>query len=150
MFMETNEFWSIIGMLDWDESGDDEAVIEPVVNYLSKVSIEEIYQFEELLSQKLHALDTKAHAKEIGEDAYIDENKYFSPDAFLYSRCVIVANGEEIFDHVLNNPSDFPKDMEFEAILYVAQEAYERKTGQEWEYSSPTDYESFKNVSGWQ
>lgn len=40
--------------------------------------------------------------------------------------------------------------MEFEAILYVAREAYEQKNEKEWEYVSPTDYETYKNVSGWQ
>lgn len=148
--MNASEFWSIIGMLNWDESGDDEAVVEPVVNYLSKKSDDEIFQFEELLAQKLFALDTKAHAKEIGEDAYVTDEEYFSVDGFLYSRCVVVANGEEFFQHILKNPKEFPKDMEFEAILYVAQEAYEQKNDSEWQYVSPTNYETYKNVSGWQ
>ena len=147
--MNENEFWSIIGMLNWEESGDDEAVVEPVVNYLSQKTDEEIFQFEELLAQKLFALDTKAHVKEIGEDAYVNEGEYFSVDGFLYSRCVVVANGKELFQNVLENPNEFPKDMEFEAILYVSQEAYEQKNDKEWEYVSPTDYETYKNASGW-
>lgn len=136
-------------MLNWEESGDDEAVVEPVVDCLLQKSDDEIFQFEELLAQKLHALDTKAHAKEIGEDAYINDEEYFSVDGFLYARCVVVANGQELFQHILENPKEFPKDMEFEAILYVAQEAYEQKNDKEWEYVSPTDYETYKNVSGW-
>jgi hypothetical protein len=148
--MNDLEFWNVIEMLNWDEAGDDEAVVKPVVNYLAKKSDEEIFQFEELLAQKLHALDTKSHAKEIGEDAFVNEETYFSVDGFLYSRCVVVANGKELFEHVLQNPSEFPKDMEFEAILYVAREAYEQKNDNEWEYISPTDYETYKNVSGWQ
>jgi len=147
--MNENEFWSIIGMLNWEESGDDEAVVEPVVNYLSQKTDEEIFQFEELLAQKLFALDTKVHAKEIGEDAYVNEDEYFSVDGFLYSRCVVVANGKELFQNVLENPKEFPKDMEFEAILYVAQEAYEQKNDKEWEYVCPTDYETYKNANGW-
>ncbi len=137
-------------MLNWEEAGDDEAVVEPVVEYLSRLSNEEIFAFEELLAQKLHALDTKPHAKEIGEDAYVNADEYFSVDGFLYSRCVVVANGNELFEHVLHNPNDFPKDMEFEAILYAAQEAYEQKNGKEWDHVSPTDYETYKNSSGWQ
>lgn len=148
--MDENEFWDIVGMLNWDETGDDDAVVEPVVNYLSNQSDEDIFQFDELLAQKLHALDTKAHAKEIGEGAYINDDQYFSVDSFLYSRCVVVANGKELFEHALNNPSEFPKDMEFEAILYVAQDAYERKNGKKWNYVSPTSYETFKNVGGWE
>ena len=148
--MNEQEFWKIIGLLDWDEAGDDDAVVEPVVNYLAEKSNEEIFQFEELLAQKLQALDTKAHAKEIGEDSYTEDDQYFSVDGFLYSRCVVVANGKELFEKVLSNPKEFPKDMEFEAILYVAQEAYEQKNDEEWEYVSPTDYETYKNSAGWQ
>ncbi|MEH6347572.1 MAG: DUF4240 domain-containing protein [Bermanella sp.] len=147
--MNEIEFWVVIGKLDWDESGDDEAVIEPVVEYLTTKSDEDIFQFEELLAQKLHALDTKDHAKEIGEDAYINDDKYFSVDGFLYSRCLIVANGKELFDSVLCKPKEFPKDMEFEAILNIAQEAYEQKNDKEWAYVSPTDYETYKNANGW-
>mgnify|MGYP000710592592 CR=1 FL=1 len=147
--MKEREFWKIIGMLKWDDVEDDEAVVEPVVKYLVKKSNEEIFQFEEFLAQKLYALDTKAHAIEIGEDAYVNDDEYFSVDSFLYSRCVVVANGKELFDRILNNPSDFPKDMEFEAVLYVAQEAYESKNDKEWNYVSPTDYETYKNVNGW-
>ncbi len=147
--MQEREFWELIGKLDWDESGDDDAVIEPAVASLAKRSVADIFEFEEILARKLNQLDTKAHAKEIGEGAYVNDEEFFSADGFLYSRCVVVANGEELFEHVLNNPKAFPKDMEFEAILGIAQEAYERKTGSEWEYISSTDYETFSNERGW-
>jgi len=147
--MKEAVFWSLIALFNWDETGDDEAVIEPVVNALAKLSVEEIYSFEEVLARKLHALDTRSHAKEIGEDAYVSEEEYFSVDGFLYSRCVVVANGEEFYNHILNNSKDFPKDMEFEAILGIAQEAYEQKTGKEWEYASDADYETYSNTVGW-
>ena len=148
--MEEKEFWSLLILLDWNESGDDDAVIEPTIKSLGKKDIKEIYSFEEILSKKLFALDTKQHAMEIGEDAYIDENEFFSVDGFLYSRCVVVANGEELFNDVLKNPKEFPKDMEFEAILSIAQEAYEEKTGEEWKYVTETDYETYSNKAGWQ
>jgi hypothetical protein len=38
--------------------------------------------------------------------------------------------------------------MEFEAILSVAPLAYERKTGQEFEHSTPLSYETFSNREG--
>lgn len=142
-------FWEIIEKLDWDQSGDDEAVVKPVVNALSAMSDNDIFQFEELLAQKLYALDTKPHAKEIGKDAYINDDEYFSPDGFLYSRCVVIANGKDLFDHILENPKDFPKNMEFEAILYVAQEAYEQKNDKDWEYVPLTSYETYANANGW-
>ncbi|MBL4826139.1 MAG: DUF4240 domain-containing protein [Spongiibacteraceae bacterium] len=147
--MNEREFWNIIGKLDWDASGDDEAVVAPMIEALVKKSNEDIFQFEEFFSQKLFALDTMLHAREIGKGAYINDDAYFSVDGFLYSRCVVVANGKELFDCVLDNPQEFPNDMEFEALLYVAQEAYVQKNKKEWEYVSPTDYETYKNSIGW-
>ncbi len=146
--MNDNDFWDVIGKLDWGEAGDDGAVVEPVVDFLATKTDDDIFRFEELLSQKLHALDTKAHAKEIGEDALV-EGEYFSPDWFLYARCVVVANGKELFELVLRNPKEFPKDTEFEAILSVAQEAYEKKNDKDWEYTAATSYETGDNLVGW-
>ncbi len=147
--MNEAEFWNIIEKLDWDNSGDDEAVVEPVIEFLTSKPDEDIFMFEEYLAQKLFALDTIEHAKEIGDESYINDDEYFSVDNFLYSRCVVVSNGKEYFEIVLNNPIESPKDMEFESILYVAQEAYERKNDKEWTYVSPTDYETYKNTNGW-
>lgn len=50
---------------------------------------------------------------------------------------------------LLKSPEAFPGDMEFGAVLGIAREAYERKTGSEWEYISSTDYETFSNEHGW-
>jgi hypothetical protein len=65
-----DKFWLLIALLDWDMSGDDEAVVEPAVAALSQRSIEDIEAFEGLLAEKLHALDTEAHARQVGEHAY--------------------------------------------------------------------------------
>ena len=142
-------FWMIIALFDWSHEGNDEAVIEPAVIELSKKSIDEIFQFEEILAQKLHALDNRAHAKEIGEESYINESEYFSPDSFLYSRCVVVANGQDLYTEVLSNPESFPKDMEFESLLYVGSSAYERKTGKEYNHVTTLSYETYSNIAGW-
>lgn len=147
--MKENLFWKLLEKLNWDMTGDDEAVLEPVISELSSMSEADICGFEDILTSKLYALDTLAHAKEIGEDSYIDEDEFFSADAFLYSRCVVVANGKGLFDLVMSNPTEFPKDMEFEALLGIAPEAFERKTGKEWDYVSPLSYETFSNKEGW-
>lgn len=142
-------FWALLSLLSWDKTGDDIAVIEPVISALSEKSTEEIFAFEELLAQKLYALDTLVHAKEIGVDAY-REGQYFSVDGFLYARCVVVANGSDVYSHILKNPKDFPKDMEFEALLSIGPMAYERKTGKQYSYVSKTSYETYANESAWQ
>jgi hypothetical protein len=142
-------FWALLSLLNWDKSGDDTAVIEPVIIALSEKSAEEILQFEDILAEKLHSLDTISHAKEIGEDSFVDEMKYFSADWFLYARCVVVANGDELYKEVLSHPKEFPKDMEFEALLSIGPSAYARKTGKEYSYVTKVSYETYSNIRGW-
>ena len=142
-------FWTLISLLNWGAAGNDEQVIEPVVTSLSELSIDEIKSFEDNLAQKLYELDAKRYAKEIGDDAYINDDEYFSTDGFLYSRCAVVANGKELYNHVITKPEDFPKDIEFEVLLTIAQKAYEKKTGSVWNYTSSINYETYSNESGW-
>jgi predicted DNA-binding WGR domain protein len=146
--MSEDVFWRIITLFNWKRTGDDEAVIEPAVAVLAKMQIDNILEFENILSEKLFALDTELHAREIGEDAWIPE-KHFSPDLFLYARCVVVANGRSFFDSVVSDPVRMPKDMEFESLLRVAPTAFERKTGSEFDHMSRVSYESFSNQVGW-
>lgn len=150
--MEMNEdvFWRLIALFNWKHTGDDDAVIARTVNALKSMGIEQILKFEELLAQKLYALDTKTHAMSIGDDAYVDTEQYFSPDGFLYARCCVIANGKAVYEKVLNNPDEFPKNMEFEAILYIASTAYEEKTGNEYAgFNTSVSYETFSNHAGW-
>lgn len=150
MTMTEDVFWRIIGLFQWKKLGDDDAVVKPAVTALSQMAVEDIRRFEDLLAEKLFALDTEAHAREMGEDAYRGEDLHFSVDEFLYSRCVVVANGREAFETILTDPRQMPEDCEFEAVLSVAAEAYAKKTGEEeFDYSSPVSYETFSNREGW-
>ncbi len=149
--MTEQQFWDLMTLLDWSklDDDDDDAVVEPLVKALAKLPENEIFAFDDLLAEKLFALDTEAHARHMGEDSYTGEDEFFSADQFLYARCVVVANGKECFEEVLADPSQFPEDAEFEAILYVAGTAYERKTGKEYSHIPATDYETFSNTQGW-
>lgn len=144
--MSESTFWSLIALFNWAATSD-EAVVEPVVDSLASMTIEEIYAFDDILTDKLYALDTRDHAQEIGEYAYGEG--YFSVDLFLYARCAVVANGQSLYDAVLANPTKFPNDIEFEALLYVAQTAFERKTGQDYSHLPELSYETFANKAGW-
>lgn len=148
MTMSDDVFWRIVGLFNWRRTGDDEAVVEPAVQALARMSVDDIKQFEDLLSRKLHALDTESHAREIGEDAFVP-GEYFSADWFLYARCVVVANGRSLYESVLADPAQMPKDMEFEALLSVGPTAYERRTGEELDHVPDVSYESFSNAEGW-
>ena len=73
----------------------------------------------------------------------------FSGDGFLYTRCCVVANGQAFYDEVLADPAQMPKDLEFEALLYVAPDAFEAKTGEEFDFAPALDFETGSNRAGW-
>ena len=147
--MTDNEFWSLIDLLDWDKTGDDEAVIEPLVNSLSQKSEQEIFAFEEVLSEKLYKLDSETYAVKRNIFGFKKKNEYISADDFLYSRCTVVANGPEFYDEVIDNPKRFPHDLDFEILLVVSLLAFTRKTGKEWDYVPKVNYETFSNKDDW-
>ena len=41
-----------------------------------------------------------------------------------------------------------PEEFTFEALLYLAGEAYEQKTGAQWDYLPQLSYETFTNQRG--
>ncbi len=147
--MSEEVFWRIIDLLNWRKTGDDDAVIEPAVKALAKMGGENVRRFADILAEKLYALDTRAHALEIGEYAYDPVKDYVSADWFLYVRCCVVANGKARYEQVLADPKTMLKDLEFEALLTIAPEAYERATGEEYDHLSPLSYETFSNREGW-
>lgn len=145
--MPDNLFWEIISLLNWKES-DDDHIIEPAINYLSKLKVSEIKQFEENLTYKLYCIDTKEHAKNAG-DIYNEEDEFVSVDLFLYARCAVVANGRDFYELVLKEPTQMPMCIEFEALLTLSSAAYELKMNKEFDYSTGCDYETYSNKAGW-
>ena len=145
--MTDEEFWEHIGLLNWDRTGDDDAVIEPVVSALIKKDIQQIFEFEEILRKLLYALDTKQHGKRAKLACF---SNYISADYFLYWRCAVVANGKDIYERTLKKPRQFPKKLDFEPLLSIASKAYELKTNSEWEYLANISYETYSNKIGWQ
>ena len=146
--MTEEVFWDIIGMLDWEKEGDDDAVLEPAINFLSDFPIPEISRFQDLLSEKLHQLDGEQYARHIGESAY-GGHRHFSADGFLYARCCAVANGRLFYQHVIGHSEDMPKDLEFEALLRLADSACVKKTGKHLEHIPAFNYETGFNSQGW-
>jgi len=146
--LSESEFWKIIALLDWEKIGNNEAVIASAVDYLSKLSVAFIYQFEDKLAEKLYRLDTQIHAENCGENRW-KPNHYFSSDTFLYERCCVVANGKDFYEKVLTDATRMPKDIDFEPLLYIAANAYEKQTNTAMEYAPVISYETFSNKSAW-
>ena len=88
-------------------------------------------------------MDTRLHAKA----AYPDD--HFSEDGFLYVRAAVVAAGKDKYLGVLDNPSEISGEEGFEPLLSLAALAYMHKTGLEFNYIPPTNYETYSNEAGW-
>ena len=143
------QFWEVIGLLDWSKGDDNEAVIKPAVERLASLPVRHIYEFQDLLSEKLHRLDTKIHAENTGENAWKGKDDFFSVDEFLYARCCVVANGKKAYETVLKTPAEMPKDLAFEALLRLARQAFFLKTGKQFRYVPSFNFETFANQKGW-
>lgn len=149
--MNDDDFWNIIALFDWEQSDDNDAVLEPAIDALASRGIDDIYAFHNLMAEKLHALDTREHCRACyaGELDPDDGDDYISADDFLYQRCVVVANGRKLFEAALRDPMEMPQNLEFESLLYLPGQAYDRKTGEEYDHAAPVSYESFENKLGW-
>lgn len=113
-------FWNTMGLCDWQHKGDDEKVLAPVVQYLSKQSDERIFLFDDVMTELLYNLDTRVNYERCKE-----VSGYDSDDLFLYSRCVALINGKDFYQSIFRN--GFPDElwnMEFVSLLYVPTDAW--------------------------
>jgi hypothetical protein len=147
--MDEATFWSLIDRFDWSKDEDDD-IIEPAVLALALLPDSQIADFQQILARKLYALDGRAWARNSGESWWGEPDR-LSVDGFLYARCLVVANGREFYEAVLADPTAMPKDADFEPLLMLAADAYDRKTGLEWDDLDDTEvsYETFSNEAGW-
>lgn len=141
------DFWAAIERLNWSADGDDAQVVEPLVQFLERQPLANIYRFADILSERLWQLDTRAHAQVFLDDP--ESEGYLSVDDFLYARCAVVAKGKDFYEKVLRQPDSMPTDLTFEPLLSIAATAYERKTGRHFAPDTAFNYETYSNQNGW-
>jgi len=148
--MDESQFWQIIQSLDWKQT-ENARVIAPAIEALSQYPIADIAAFDDLLSQKLYALDGQRYAEQTGDRAYSNNpDQHFSVDGFLYARCCVVANGKEFYEKVLQDPTLMPKNYTFEPLLYLAEKDYRTQTGRnDYDHVPEVWSETFSNADGW-
>lgn len=127
--LSEQEFWALIALLNWEEQGDDDAVLAPLIQALAQLPESKIYLFQERLAEQLHRLDARRFAEQ-----YPNYPDAFSVDGFLYDRLCVVANGRAAYEAVLADPSLMPTELSFEPLLYAADQAYLLKTGKKMGY----------------
>ena len=132
--------------LDWDKAGDDTAVLEPLIAFLSRWGDELIFAFDDMMAELLYSLDTRKIAQGIYKDAY------FSGDEFLYIRCIALINSKRFYNDVVKGRRKLKDDLGFEAILYVPGLAWARLHGgkpEDYPHVTKFCYETMSNAEGW-
>lgn len=143
---KTHFFELIMEICDWDKSGNDDLVLAPLINYLSTLSNEEIFSFDDIMAELLYDLDTKKNFKKACK--YYDH----SDDSFLYSRCCALINGEDYYQKVLAGKNNRIWTMEFEAILSVPMLSWSKKNNKscdDYPHLTAKSYETGSNSEGW-
>lgn len=144
-------FWNIITLLDLsDEAYEADATIQKAVQKLQTYSERNIQQFQEILSKKLYHLDKKVFAEHLPTRYAWHPKQAFSSDSFLYARASVVAQGKSFYESVLADPSQMINAGIFEDLLYLAETAFETKTGKAFDYIPTFSYETFSNPDGWE
>lgn len=145
--MKDDQFWSIIEQ-SLNSTNDLEEHATKLTELLSKLKSNDIIGFH-LLEQKLR-FDT--YTPEMWCAGYI-MNGGCSDDGFEYFRCWVIAHGKEVYYSSLKNPdwlaSIYSKEIDyydFEDLMYVASNAFEKKTGKDIE--DFVDDENFKTDEG--
>jgi hypothetical protein len=140
------DFWTLIAQLDWSKTGDDNAVISPVINALSKLNFRHIVDFADILSYKLFLLDSEIYLSQ-DDGTIIDAD--FVADRFLYTRCCVVANGLTFFNHIRRHPTEMPHQLSFAALLRIPNEAFKQQTSKPLDHVWAYPIETFSNTLGW-
>ncbi len=128
--MHSALFWELIETTKTQAGGDEQLQEQLLIATLMEHDTEQIVGFECLLCQYLiEADDFGILAAEKIVDGYVTD------DSYLYFRCWLVSQGEEVFHNALRNPDTLADVIEarfpeFEMLLYVATEAFEQRTGQ--------------------
>lgn len=134
-----------MNICDWEKDSDEE-ILKPLTDFLSQQSDEEIFSFDDIMSELLYNIDTRKNFK-IACKAYTH-----SDDTFLYSRCVALINGADYYEKVLSGRKKDLWTMEFEAILYVSSEAWAKKHNKavsEYPHLAEFSYETGSNTDKW-
>ena len=130
--MDTEFFWNLIEKTFEASKGNLSQQIELLTELLAQRSVEDIVDYKTILDNLMDdAYDASLW------DAAIIINHGCSDDSFLDFRGWLIAHGKDVYEKVLVDPEilvDFVKMDEWadnELFLYVAEYAYERKTGKE-------------------
>ena len=151
--MDEAAFWEIIALA---RGSSDEQDLHRIWLHLRKSEPEDILAFEDRLAEVLHRMDLRQIARQgwrdVSEPWWLPRIPGISADGFLYARCSAVLHGRAVVEQIMAEPRTFKRrwDVSAEALLSVAPEAWEGRTGRPWDYEreSPFSYETGSNPDG--
>ena len=138
--MNQAEFWQLINTAHQQAAGDPEQQETQLIEALTNCLPADIIDFERILRcYILKADDFRIIAAQKIIQGYV------SDDPYLYFRCWLIGQGSEVYFEVLRNPDSLAEldvtedNTNFEALLYVATDAFATVTGQEEDDTFPRD-----------
>ena len=127
--MDKAEFWQLINASKAAGAGQQPAQADFLSEQLATLEPEQIIEFECRLREALREADDY---QVLGALKILDG--YVTDDSYLYFRCWLVGQGETVFRNALHSADSLAQVaeetyLEFENLLYVATEAFGRRTG---------------------
>ena len=126
--MDTATFWSLIETAHADAGGDVAQQTARLMAALATLEPREIVEFDRLFREGMY----RAYRWDLWAAAYI-VNGGCSDDGFEYFRAWLIAQGERAFQEALADPESLvdraAPDVDAEDMLYVAEDAYAARTG---------------------
>lgn len=127
-------FWALIDHSVALEANPD-AQLADLRASLSGISASQIADFERMFDETMR----QSYSWDLWGAAYL-ANGGASDDGFEYFRCWLISKGRTLFHKVVASPDsladllapDSGGDLEFEEFAYVAREAWQAKTGRDW------------------
>ncbi len=129
--MNRSEFWELIDKTRLASGGHSNKQAELLIAELSKLSEQEILDYQETLDD----LQDNAYIADLWALGSIIDGLGFSDDVFTDFRAWLIAQGKDVYENAVTNPESLVDYVEpgqnivAEILLYVAQEAYELRTG---------------------
>lgn len=141
--IHTDQFWLLVDNAVQTSNGNNSLKEKYLTAELEKRSLDEIINFEIAFRQcVIDADDFKVMA------AQKIITNYVSDDTYLYFRCWLIGQGRQVYTETLKNPDYLANIINkedrcsWEGIMYVATNAYSRKTGREEDETFPRNIAS--------
>lgn len=136
--INTDNFWLLVDNAVKASNGDNSLKEKFLTSELEKLSLEEIKNFEIAFRKcVIDADDFKVMAAQKIIEGYV------SDDSYLYFRCWLIGQGKAVYMETLKDPdylstiANKGDECDFEGIMYVATDAYSKKTGKEEDETFP-------------